>query len=164
MATDRDIFEAWIKKDCGDLRTFGSGKNMHYLNSAVNNAWTGWQARAALAAPPVEQQAARATVYIQRDHLEKAQRAPFLCRVEPTQRMPDFVPMHPTEQPSQDAALLDWLETMTVNVRTPLRYGSHDLFWATPEERDGEAPRPSDIRTKIAAARAAQAQGEKGKA
>lgn len=49
---DRAAFEAWIAKDCGDLSTFGSGKNIHYRNSAVNNAWTGWQAHAALAAAP----------------------------------------------------------------------------------------------------------------
>ena len=40
----RAAFEAWIRKDCGDLSTFGSGANIHYQNSAVNNAWTGWQA------------------------------------------------------------------------------------------------------------------------
>lgn len=43
---ERAAFEAWIRKDCGDLTTFGSGPNVHYRNSAVNNAWTGWQARA----------------------------------------------------------------------------------------------------------------------
>ena len=43
---ERAAFEAWIRKDSGDLTTFGSGSNMHYRNSAVNNAWTGWQARA----------------------------------------------------------------------------------------------------------------------
>jgi hypothetical protein len=35
-----------------------------------------------------------ATVYIQSDHLLNAMQAPFLCRVEPTQRLPDFVPMY----------------------------------------------------------------------
>jgi hypothetical protein len=35
--------------------------------------------------------------WIQPDHLQKAKQAPFLCRVEPTQRHPDFVPLftHP---------------------------------------------------------------------
>lgn len=50
-ADERAAFEAWIKKDGGDLSTFGSGQNRHYNNSAVNNAWTGWCSRAALAAP-----------------------------------------------------------------------------------------------------------------
>lgn len=49
---ERAAFEAWIAKDCGDLRTFGSGRNIHYSNSAVNNAWTGWNRRAALAQAP----------------------------------------------------------------------------------------------------------------
>ena len=48
--SERDAFEAWIKKDGGDLSTFGTTPNMHYRNSAVNNAWVAWQARAALAA------------------------------------------------------------------------------------------------------------------
>lgn len=49
---ERAAFEKHIRKDCGDLTTFGYGSNMHYRNSAVNNAWTGWQARAALAQAP----------------------------------------------------------------------------------------------------------------
>lgn len=40
--------------------------------------------------------------WIQRDHLQKARVAPFLCRVEPTKRMPDFVPLylHPPKEPT----------------------------------------------------------------
>jgi len=41
--TSREMFEAWISQDCGDLTTFGYGANMHYRNSAVNNAYEGWQ-------------------------------------------------------------------------------------------------------------------------
>ncbi len=48
--SEREAFEAWIEKDGGDLGTFGTPPNMHYRNSAVNNAWVAWQARAALAA------------------------------------------------------------------------------------------------------------------
>jgi len=44
ISENREMFEAWITKDCGDLTTFGHGANMHYRNSAVNNAWYGWQA------------------------------------------------------------------------------------------------------------------------
>lgn len=47
-AGEREAFEAHIAKDCGDLSTFGSGKNMHYRNSSVNHEWEGWKARAAL--------------------------------------------------------------------------------------------------------------------
>lgn len=32
--------------------------------------------------------------WIQPDHLQKARQAPFLSRVEPTQRFPDFVPLY----------------------------------------------------------------------
>ena len=48
------------------------------------------RARAALAAAP------QPVAWIQPDHLQKAMRAPFLCRVEPTQRFPDFVPLFAT--------------------------------------------------------------------
>lgn len=51
-AVERAAFEAWIRRDGGDLSTFGSGKNLHYHNSAVNNAWGGWKIRAALASQP----------------------------------------------------------------------------------------------------------------
>jgi hypothetical protein len=57
---------------------------------------------------------------------------------------------HRTEQPNEDTAALDWLEKMAVTVRIPLRYGSRELFWASPDE-DGA---PSDIRTQIKAAQA----------
>ena len=48
--SEQEAFEAWIEKDGGDLGTFGTPPNMHYRNSAVNNAWVAWKARAALAA------------------------------------------------------------------------------------------------------------------
>lgn len=48
-----------------------------------------------------------------------------------------------------DTARLDWLETMTVNVRTPLLYGSHDLFWANPDDSFEGQIGPSDIRAQI---------------
>lgn len=53
--------------------------------------------RARLAEPEPEPVA-----WIQPDHLQKARRAPFLCRVEPTKRMVDFVPLYtapPTRRP-----------------------------------------------------------------
>jgi hypothetical protein len=44
-------------------------------------------------------------VWIQPDHLQKAQKAPFLCRVEPHKR-DDFVPLYttPPAQPAPDYA------------------------------------------------------------
>jgi hypothetical protein len=52
-----------------------------------------------------------------------------------------------------DKQRLDWLEGMAVNVRENLRYGSKDLFWATPADDDGDTL-PSDIRKQIDASRA----------
>jgi hypothetical protein len=56
------------------------------------------------------------------------------------------------ERDAEDTARLDWLESMTVNVRQHLRYGSTNVFWAGPEEGDGEIL-PSDLRQKIDAQR-----------
>jgi hypothetical protein len=50
--------------------------------------------------------------------------------------------------PSPDEARMDWLMQHTVNVRVHLRYGSRNLFWAGPEEGDGETL-PSDLRERI---------------
>jgi len=59
---------------------------------------------------------------------------------------------------ARDAARLDWLEKMTVNVRIPLRYGSRDLFWTSPDDDDSDVG-PSDIRAKIDIAIASQQKG-----
>ena len=37
---------------------------------------------------------AQPVAWIQPDHLQKARVAPFLCRVEPTKRMADFIPIY----------------------------------------------------------------------
>lgn len=50
-----------------------------------------------------------------------------------------------------DARRMNWLETMAVNVRVPLRCGSRDLFWSIADDEDGFV-RPGDIRSKIDAA------------
>jgi hypothetical protein len=49
----------------------------------------------AAATPTAAQPAPVQPVWIQPDHLQKAQKAPFLCRVEPHKR-DDFVPLHTT--------------------------------------------------------------------
>lgn len=57
-------------------------------------------------AEPVQE----AVAWIQPDHLQKARRAPFLCRVEPTKRMVDFVPLYtvpPQRKPLVDPAEYD---------------------------------------------------------
>ena len=79
MSTERERFEAWA----GSITPAGSPKPVR--NSEI--AWYAWQARAALSQPePV--------AWIQPDHLQKARVAPFLCRVEPTKRMSDFIPIY----------------------------------------------------------------------
>lgn len=61
-----------------------------------------------------------------------------------------------------DKRRLDWLETMVVNVRVDLPYGSHDLFWASPEEQDAGPSGPSDIRARIDAAMSAAPASQRG--
>ena len=39
--------------------------------------------------------------WIQPNHLQQARRAPFLCRVEPTKRMSDFIPIYITPPAAQ---------------------------------------------------------------
>lgn len=68
-------------------------------------------------------------------------------------------PAAPAVDASRDTARMDWLEAQVVNVRAPLRYGSRDMFWASPEEVDGGPEGPSDLRARIDAAQAA-AKGE----
>lgn len=51
----------------------------------------------------------------------------------------------------RDAEILNWLETKSVNVREPLRYGSRDKFWASPEDDDDDT-KPSDLRSQCLAA------------
>jgi hypothetical protein len=49
----------------------------------------------------------------------------------------------------EDTARMNYLESKVVNVREPLRYGSKDKFWASPEDQDGDSPIPSDLRQQI---------------
>lgn len=49
--------------------------------------------------------------WIQPDHLQKARQAPFLCRVEPTQRMVDFVPLY-TAPPQRKPLTVDQIYEM----------------------------------------------------
>jgi hypothetical protein len=41
-----------------------------------------------------QEQEPEPAAWIQSTHLQQAQREPSLCRVEPTQRLPDFVPLY----------------------------------------------------------------------
>lgn len=42
----------------------------------------------------MEQTRQKPVVWIQSDHLQKASKEPFMCRVDPIQRHPDFVPLY----------------------------------------------------------------------
>ena len=57
-----------------------------------------------------------APVWIQSTHLEWARREPSMCRLEPTQRLPDFVPLYPA--PREWQGLTDE-ELFRLWVRTP---------------------------------------------
>jgi hypothetical protein len=65
--------------------------------------------------PLLHQPAPVQPVWIQPDHLQKAQKAPFLCRVEPHKR-DDFVPLYTTPPAAQPApvqepvAFFDWYD------------------------------------------------------
>ena len=72
-----------------EYRTLDVGK-FNRINAAC-------QALRAALAEPVQEPVA----WIQPDHLQKARQAPFLCRVEPTKRMVDFVALYtaPPQRP-----------------------------------------------------------------
>jgi hypothetical protein len=56
----------------------------------------------------VTEQEQKPAAWIQPDHLQKAKQAPFLCRVEPTQRWADFVPFY-THPPRREwRGLKEW--------------------------------------------------------
>lgn len=63
-----------------------------------------------LPAEPVEPVA-----WIQPDHLQKARRAPFLCRVEPTKRMVDFVPLY-TSPPQRKPLTKEEIHTLRLSI------------------------------------------------
>ena len=86
---------------------------------------------AALAQPPEPVQ--EPVAWIQPDHLQKARVAPFLCRVEPTQRCADFVPLYtaPLQSPpltdeeityAVREADLDWQAGWTLDEHEPNRF------------------------------------------
>ncbi len=63
------------------------------------------------------------------------------------------------ERAREDAGRLDWLELRIVKVSERLRYGSRPVFISSPEEIEGERDDPSDLRSKVDAAIAAQKGG-----
>ena len=65
-------------------------------------------------AEPVQEPVA----WIQPDHLQKARVAPFLCRVEPTKRMSDFVPLY--AHPQQRLPLSEFQRMRIIGDEFPL--------------------------------------------
>jgi hypothetical protein len=61
--------------------------------------------------------------WIQSNHLQLAQRGPFSCRVEPTQRHPDFVPLY-TLPPRRE-----WRSLSEEEIKNAV--GASAEFWAT---------------------------------
>ncbi len=73
------------------------------------------------------------------------------------QHLPIGTKLYTHPQPAaQDAELLDWLGNQYVTVRIPLPYGSRECFIGSPDDNDGAAPSPWDIRAAIRTAIAAQ--------
>ena len=76
---------------------------------SVQGCWSGMTIEQDLAITALRARLAepepKPVAWIQPDHLQKARRAPFICRVEPTKRMVDFVPLYttpPTRSPLTD--------------------------------------------------------------
>ena len=64
---------------------------------------------------------------------------------------------HPAPVPAvpDDTRRMDWLVSKTVNVRQPMVYGSHDLFWSQTISDDWEEEHKTTLREQIDAAMAA---------
>lgn len=75
-------------------------------------------AEAALRAA-LEQPEQEPVAWIQSNHLQQAQREPFLCRVEPMQRLPDFVPLY-THPPRREWRSLSGEEIRQIALDMPI--------------------------------------------
>jgi hypothetical protein len=76
--------------------------------SVPRDEWRALHAAIKALAQPVQSAERGEPVWIQPDHLQKAQKAPFLCRVEPHKR-DDFVPLYttPPAAPVQEPVAID---------------------------------------------------------
>jgi hypothetical protein len=79
-------------------------------------------------------------VWIQPDHLQKAQKAPFLCRVEPNKR-DDFVPLY-TAPPAQPAPVQEPVATL---------FGSLPVYDTTPPAAQPAFDHNESLESKLAA-------------
>ncbi len=91
-------------------------------------------------------------VWIPRTHLEAAQREPSMCRVEPTKRLPDFVPLYTapptiTQKPvawmydflsdNRDEVIRDWVTQSQDDINRENGFNVRPLYTAPPA-----APKP----------------------
>ena len=95
MPSDRDLLQQALDALCqSSIPKYGYRRNELFLQpkphiELYQEAIEALRARLAQPEPEL-------VAWVQPDHLQKAAKAPFLCRVEPTQRFPDFVPIYTT--------------------------------------------------------------------
>jgi hypothetical protein len=111
LVIDRAVLERALEamEWASDLNAVA--QNHTPLHDAIDNL------RAALA-----QQEQEPVAWIQSTHLQQAQREPSLCRVEPTQRLPDFVPLY-THPPRRE-----WQGLTEEEVNDCIKYPGRSLF------------------------------------
>lgn len=70
----------------------------------------------------------------------------------------------PSDSPviPDDTRRMDWLVSKAVNVREPMVYGSHSLFWSQTISDDWEEEHKTTLREQIDAAMVAAAPGKEG--
>jgi hypothetical protein len=113
MSDNRDeVIRDWMTQDYADI-TRENGFNVRPLYAAPRQEYydqtslelcgeCGWRAMIPGDGCLVCARQNAKPVWIPRVHLEAAQREPSMCRVEPTKRLPDFVPLY--------AAPREWVE------------------------------------------------------
>ncbi|MCA7900711.1 hypothetical protein LGM39_15130 [Burkholderia cepacia] len=112
-ADERAAFEAEMRDPLANLLGAAAASmalfdDERYDSDFVEAAWLAWQVRAAASQPVAaagqETVAVKPDAWIRMDHLRLAQRAPFMCRVEPEFRSGfDLAPIYLTAPPAQVA-------------------------------------------------------------
>lgn len=174
---ERAAFETFMEKrfkDCIDRRLVKNGDG-EYFAWDMQVAWIAWQGHAAmLQAEPVSNSDELPLDYLQ-GHKDGMEWAAQLAEANHPQtgdwlyddpidlarairKGPDMPTVQGGNSPviPDDVRRMDWLVSKTVDVREPMVYGSHSLFWSqtiTDEEDDYHATK---LREQIDAAMAAE--------
>ena len=174
---ERAAFETFMEKrfkDCIDRRLVKNGDG-EYFAWDMQVAWIAWKGRAAmLQAEPVSNSDELPLDYLQ-GHKDGLEWAAQLAEANHPQtgdwlyddpidlarairKGPDMPTVQGGNSPviPDDVRRMDWLVSKTVDVREPMVYGSHSLFWSqtiTDEEDDYHATK---LREQIDAAMAAE--------